>query len=131
MATMRAKSICNAPSCGRLIDAPGYCAKHAHIPSEYQKQKDKLRGNANERGYSSQWRKARLGYLAKHPLCVICQDNGRIVAGNVVDHVIPHKGEKSLFWDSANWQTLCKPCHDRKTAKDNGGFGNKIKNESE
>jgi 5-methylcytosine-specific restriction protein A len=21
-----------------------------------------------------------------------------------------------LFWDEDNWQALCKPCHDRKTA---------------
>lgn len=30
-----------------------------------------------------------------------------------------------LFWDKSNWMALCKPCHSRKTAKENGGFGNK------
>lgn len=31
----------------------------------------------------------------------------------VCDHVKPHRGDERLFWDEANLQTLCKPCHDR------------------
>lgn len=27
------------------------------------------------------------------------------------------------MWDSANWQPLCKHCHDAKTAREDGGFG--------
>ena len=41
----------------------------------------------------------------------------------VVDHIIPHKGDKVLFWDRSNWQPLCKTCHDTKTAREDGGFG--------
>lgn len=26
----------------------------------------------------------------------------------------------ALFWDEANWQPLCKPCHDQKTAREDG-----------
>ncbi|MDR5009433.1 HNH endonuclease [Agrobacterium fabacearum] len=29
----------------------------------------------------------------------------------VVDHVIPHRGDKRLFWFRGNWQSLCTPCH--------------------
>ncbi|WP_304879789.1 HNH endonuclease [uncultured Parasutterella sp.] len=29
-----------------------------------------------------------------------------------------------MFWDESNWQALCKRCHDRKTAAEDGGFGN-------
>jgi 5-methylcytosine-specific restriction protein A len=46
-----------------------------------------------------------------------------VVAAVVVDHIIPHKGDKALFWDSGNWQALCKRCHDVKTATEDGGFG--------
>jgi predicted kinase len=46
-----------------------------------------------------------------------------ITAGEVVDHIIPHKGDYELFWDEGNWQTLCKRCHDVKTATEDGGFG--------
>ncbi len=42
---------------------------------------------------------------------------------DVVDHIIPHKGDQSLFWDSSNWQPLCKHHHDQKTAREDGGFG--------
>lgn len=27
------------------------------------------------------------------------------------------------MWDECNWQPLCKPCHDSKTAREDGGFG--------
>jgi 5-methylcytosine-specific restriction protein A len=42
----------------------------------------------------------------------------------VVDHRIPHRGDKRLFWDQSNWQSMSKTCHDRKTATADGGFGN-------
>lgn len=97
-----------------------------------------VRGTAHERGYTSAWAKARAGYLAKHPLCLHCMEEGRVVAASVVDHITNHKlkaamdsGDaaaivkaKALFWDSeSNWQSLCKPHHDRKTATEAGAFG--------
>jgi 5-methylcytosine-specific restriction endonuclease McrA len=33
-------------------------------------------------------------------------------AGTVADHVIPHKGNRALFFDPRNLQTLCKEHHD-------------------
>ena len=31
---------------------------------------------------------------------------------NVVDHIVPHRGDQELFWDVANnWQALCRQCH--------------------
>jgi 5-methylcytosine-specific restriction protein A len=43
---------------------------------------------------------------------------------SVVDHIVPHRGDMALFWDRSNWQAMSKLCHDRKTARENGGFGN-------
>lgn len=83
------------------------------------------RETAARRGYGSRWQKARRTFLAKHPLCVQCEGEGRITAANVVDHRIPHKGDQRLFWDTSNWQSLCKPHHDSKTAREDGGFGNR------
>ena len=64
--------------------------------------------------YGYRWQKAREGYLRKHPLCKHCmaQHPPRITLATVVDHDIPHKGDMALFWDSGNWQSLCKTCHD-------------------
>lgn len=43
----------------------------------------------------------------------------------VVDHVVPHRGSKRLFWDHNNWQALCTPHHNQKTDSRDGGFGNR------
>ena len=75
--------------------------------------------NSTQRGYGSRWQRARLAYLQKHPLCVYCQNAGRTTPADVVDHIIPHRGDKELFWDSSNWQPLCKKCHDIKTREEN------------
>nr|DAZ53348.1 MAG TPA: HNH endonuclease [Caudoviricetes sp.] len=40
---------------------------------------------------------------------------GRYTKATVVDHITPHRGDPRLFWDEANWQPMCKQCHDRKT----------------
>lgn len=75
--------------------------------------------------YGSRWQRARSGYLAHHPLCREHEQRGMYVPATVVDHIIPHKGDMVRFWDSANWQPLCAACHSSKTAREDGGFGNK------
>lgn len=72
---------------------------------------DQRRGSAHDRGYTSRWAKARLGYLAKHPLCVAHLANGRTAAATVVDHIVPHDGDMRLFWDVSNWQPLSEWAH--------------------
>lgn len=70
------------------------------------------RRTAAQRGYGSRWQKARHTFLCEHPLCVMCEAQGRLEPATVVDHIQPHKGDQRLFWDSSNWQALCKQCHD-------------------
>jgi hypothetical protein len=65
-----------------------------------------------KRGYDGKWQQARLAYLAEHPLCAACQARGIVRYACVVDHILPHRGDKVLFWDRRNWQALCKGCHD-------------------
>ena len=65
-----------------------------------------------QRGYGSKWQQAREAWLRKHPLCRMCSELGRVVPATVVDHIVPHRGDMRLFWDSSNWQSLCKTCHD-------------------
>ena len=50
-------------------------------------------------------------FLLTNSRCKFCLSMGRIVAATVVDHIVPHKGDLLLFWDSSNWQALCAPCH--------------------
>jgi 5-methylcytosine-specific restriction protein A len=84
---------------------------------------DTARGTAASRGYDGKWQRYRAGFLAAHPLCARCLAGGRTTAATVVDHITPHKGDARLFWNTANHQPLCKPCHDHKTATEDGGFG--------
>ena len=72
---------------------------------------------------TKKWREARLEYLKRNPLCVRHLKQNKNVAANVVDHDKPHKGDIKLFWDKDNWQSLCIPCHNTKTALEDGGFG--------
>ena len=65
-------------------------------------------------------KKARKKYLEAHPLCVECMKEGRSVKATDVDHIIPHRGDRTLFWDQSNWQALCHHHHSMKTrANDN------------
>ena len=75
------------------------------------------KGTAAERGYGYRWQRARVGWLMAHPLCVMCEAEGKVVAATVVDHVVPHRGDMDLFWDNTNWQSLCGDCHKAKTAR--------------
>ena len=113
------KRPCTWPGCGKLTDS-NRCELHR---KQERKEIDKRRGTAAQRGYDSKWHAARTLYLAHHPLCVMCHAEGRIVAATVVDHVVPHEGDHELFWDRANWQALCKRCHDSKTASEDGRWG--------
>jgi 5-methylcytosine-specific restriction enzyme A len=80
------------------------------------------RANSARRGYGYRWQRASKAFLAAHPLCVLCDAAGKVVAAQCVDHKIPHQGDQGLFWDEANWQPLCKRCHDTKTGGE-GAFG--------
>ena len=57
------------------------------------------------------YRRARLIFLTAHPFCTMCEAEGRTQAAVELDHIIPHRGNKTLFWDEDNWQGLCKFHH--------------------
>ncbi len=120
------------------ISPPRPCSRHPRVLlphgmkcpecKEAKQVQDRQRGTASNRGYGARWQKARKQYLKAHPLCECedCKENKLIKVATVVDHIIPHKGNMTLFWDRTNWQTMTKTCHDRKTAKYDGAWGKKI-----
>lgn len=65
-----------------------------------------------QRGYGARWQRLRKWWLLRHPLCTFCEKAGRIELATVLDHIVPHRGDMTLFWDRSNWQGLCAPCHD-------------------
>jgi 5-methylcytosine-specific restriction protein A len=78
---------------------------------------DTKRPNAHQRGYTRRWQRLRLSFLRSHPLCAACASEGLVKAASDVDHIVPHRGDSTLFWDMANLQSLCASCHARKTAR--------------
>ena len=104
---MKPKRPCKHPGCPRLTGGQ-YCELHAKVHAGD-------RASAFERGYSHRWQMVRKQFLVNHPLCALCEQSGKLMPATVVDHVLPHRGDKALFWDERNWQPLCKKCHDRKT----------------
>ena len=69
---------------------------------------------------SAAWRQIRAGILSVEPLCRECGKKRVIRPATQVDHI---DGDDSNN-EFENLQPLCGPCHSRKTARENGGFGN-------
>lgn len=116
---------CRQPGCpGLTNDRSGYCEQHK---PQVLRQQDHERPNANQRGYTYRWNKYTKHYLIRHPLCVLCLQKDIIKEAECVDHICPHKGDQTLFWDPDNHQALCLSCNSVKAAKEEGAFGNKQK----
>jgi 5-methylcytosine-specific restriction protein A len=100
---------CAAPGCSQLVPR-GRCAAHA-VQQEHQ------RPNFEERHwyYLRRWKNLRQQVLTQ--ACYQCAACGQVSAALDVDHVVKHDGDPQKFWDRANLQALCVPCHSRKTSR--------------
>lgn len=125
---LRPQKPCSAQGCRKLTRNPRYCDEHVDIGKSLEaKRRERQRENSTQRGYGYKWQQARKAYIAKHPLCVDCERRGLVVAATDLDHKVPHKGDMKVFWDRSNWQSLCHPCHSRKTAAEDGGWRNPVR----
>ena len=110
------KKLCNQIGCSNIIAYEArWCTAHQRDNSRAEQAKfyDRTkRDKTNNKFYqSSQWKKLRLIQLNREPLCEICQSIGEIV---------DHKQEISDGGCATcleNLQTLCKVCHNIKTAR--------------
>ncbi len=102
---------CAAAGCTALVPYGQHrCTQH-RIPRRVSKRA------AHVAMYTTGWDKASKDFLARNPLCAQHERMGRLVSASVTDHIVPHRGNETLFWDTSNWQPLCKECHDQKTAR--------------
>lgn len=92
----RALRECGHPGCHALT-RESYCDKHKQLHE--RKQREFERESPSKRGYNYKWTKARKAFLAQHPFCECpaCKESGHPLPANVVDHIIPHRGNQELF----------------------------------
>jgi 5-methylcytosine-specific restriction enzyme A len=75
---------------------------------------------------TARWVRVARNQLQTHPLCRVCWDRGVITAAEVVDHVIPHKGDAVAFY-MGELQSLCRPHHDRtKQQQEKRGYSSDV-----
>ena len=112
-------------ACGHRVPGGTLCECQRRKKAEA----DKRRPSARQRGYDTAWQKESRAFLGRNPTCKMC-----CAPSVVVDHIKPHRGNRTLFWDRSNWQALCRRCHssakqrmeakgrgDRKFADDEAG----------
>lgn len=121
---MTLRKVCAAPGCCDLAE-PGasHCAVHlVQVRAAQAARKARAKtGAAALAGAAlyatARWQRERRLFLDRHPLCVDCAELGAVEVATDVDHIAPHRGDRRLFFDRANWQALCHRCHSRKTAR--------------
>ena len=127
------KKCCAHPGCSRLIEVgASYCPAHANVAKrDRDRSVDQVRAAKPWRKWYSRaaWRGPkgrRTLQLRREPLCQMCPTDSRRLA-EVVDHVVPHRGDYGLFW-FGDLQSLCKACHDGKKqrAERRGGGAGKV-----
>jgi 5-methylcytosine-specific restriction protein A len=112
----RPKRFCIKTGCKEIVDY-GYCKEHTMVRQKTKKDYTNW--------YSlKSWRAMRLAILQEEPFCVECCKKGIITRAECIDHIQSHKGNWSMFMDRRNLQPLCYSCHNTKTAREDGGFGN-------
>ena len=115
---------CKVPGCPGLVRGSGrYCPDHSGLEDA---QTDAQRPHSGARGYDYRWQKIRLMYLRAHPICEdpfeIHKRAGELaVAASDVDHITPLQAGGTHAEE--NLQALCKSCHSKKTALQDGGWG--------
>ena len=101
-----AKRICTYPGCQRTSSTTR-CEAHPY-------ERPRRQGGQN---YGRRWRNLRNAFIKAYPLCKHCQEKGRIKAAQDVDHIDPFDGpDDPRKYDWTNLQSLCRSCHNKKTA---------------
>ena len=101
---------CRTPHCRRLASRAGYCEE---CKSARWREQNQSRPSPSKQGYGRAWRRLREEQLCEEPWC---QAEGCDEPANEVDHIV-RKAEGGTD-DAGNLQSLCKPCHSRKTARE-------------
>ncbi|PGB51835.1 HNH endonuclease [Bacillus anthracis] len=107
-----------------------YCEEHRYKEKETQQDKnryyDRFKRDKESTAFyrSKAWERLREQALMRDKgLCLQCKNNRKIKVADMVDHIIPIKVDPSVKLKLENLQSLCNPCHNRKTAEDKKKYG--------
>ena len=98
----------------RHCPRPGHKAYLGRRCPECERVRNQARGNSNSRGYDSEWKRFRVVFLRKNPVC--CVDSCSEPATDV-DHVRP-LSEGGAKLDENNLRAMCHPHHSQRTGRD-------------
>jgi len=109
----RSKKPCGYPGCPKLTNKR-YCPEHEKVEAQRYEKYDRDPNHGTN--YGTSWEKIRGRFLEAHPLCEICQREGKLIPAVLVHH------KKSLrdggTNDNGNLAALCQECHSRLHAKE-------------
>jgi 5-methylcytosine-specific restriction protein A len=102
------KKPCAYPGCPRLT-AGRYCEEHAKLEAKRYNRYE--RDPESNRRYGRSWGKIRAAFLAAHPLCEVCREEGRLTPAVLVHHKRRLTDGGTNDW--SNLQALCQECHSK------------------
>ena len=129
MPALRAKRTCNAPLCPALVSSPDrYCLKHQtnNATLNQRREYDRQRSQEDHRAIyrTARWSKLRQMKLRHNPFCELedlcVKRTGHPAVATVADHIESVQARPDLAFDMDNLRSCCKPCHDARTARDQG-----------
>lgn len=108
---------------------PRIGARPPQTERERKQKLDKRRLSSSQRGYDADWQRVRDAVIIERGLrCEAChrlgvlrkRDATRSMPVLEVDHIVSVAERPDLRLEPSNLRVLCRPCHSRRTARDQG-----------
>lgn len=112
------KRPCSFSGCKELTDGR-FCEEHQKLSEQHYNKYQ--RDPETRKRYGWAWKRIRDCYIKAHPLCEICQKNGKLTPAQEVHHIKPLA--KGGNHDEDNIMALCSSCHSTITAQEGGRWG--------
>lgn len=113
---MKAK-LCGWAGCNKIVTSGKYfCEYHQNISDENRRKNAFHNATRYADYHDPLWRSESKKYLNEKGCCEKCGST----EGLQVHHIIPVRYAPQLFMERANWQVLCRNCHQAETAREIG-----------
>lgn len=109
------KRPCAYPGCPELSHGR-YCPEHQKIITAHYNRYE--RDPDSRKRYGRAWKRIRDSYISAHPLCELCQRDGKLTPAREVHHIQPLADGGTHACD--NLMALCTSCHSTITAREGG-----------